>query len=58
MKIRNISIAALFGSVMMFVLVITAASAITDGELDGEDHPWVVLLVMDVGGQPACPRLC
>ncbi len=27
--------------------------AVTDGELDGEDHPWVVLLLMEVGEQPA-----
>lgn len=26
--------------------------AVPDGELDGEGHPWVLLL-MDVGGQPA-----
>ena len=29
------------------------ASAVTDGELDGENHPHVVLLLMDVGGSPA-----
>lgn len=29
------------------------AGAITDGELDGDGHPMVVLLVMDVGGEPA-----
>ncbi len=29
------------------------AAAITDGTLDGEDHPWVVLLLMDVDGAPA-----
>ncbi len=28
------------------------SNAITDGELDGDDHPSVVLLVMDVGGVP------
>jgi secreted trypsin-like serine protease len=28
------------------------SNAITDGELDGEDHPHVVLLVMDVEGEP------
>jgi hypothetical protein len=26
---------------------------ITDGEIDGNDHPHVVLLIMDVGGSPA-----
>ena len=43
--------------VLIFTLVLVfgvvfAASAITDGELDGEDHPHVVLLLMDVGGEP------
>jgi len=28
------------------------AGAVTDGELDGENHPWVVLLLMEVGGIP------
>jgi hypothetical protein len=32
--------------------VVGVASAITDGELDGEDHPHVVLLLMEVGGEP------
>jgi hypothetical protein len=43
--------------VLIFTLVLVfgvvfVASAITDGELDGEDHPHVVLLLMDVGGEP------
>jgi V8-like Glu-specific endopeptidase len=29
------------------------ASAVTDGELDGEGHPYVVLLLMEVNGAPA-----
>jgi hypothetical protein len=29
------------------------AMAITDGELDGGGHPEVVLIIMDVGGEPA-----
>jgi V8-like Glu-specific endopeptidase len=29
------------------------ASAVTDGELDGNGHPYVVLLLMDVDGAPA-----
>lgn len=32
---------------------IVPAGAITDGELDGDGHPAVVLLLMEVGGQPA-----
>jgi V8-like Glu-specific endopeptidase len=40
--------------VMMALLLgtIGTALAITDGELDGENHPHVVLLIMDVGGEP------
>jgi V8-like Glu-specific endopeptidase len=37
----------------MLVAFAMPAGAVTDGELDGEDHPWVVLLLMEVGGQPA-----
>ncbi len=32
---------------------VNIASAVTDGELDGNGHPEVVLLLMEVGGQPA-----
>jgi hypothetical protein len=32
---------------------VNPAFAVNDGELDGEDHPHVVLLLMDVDGQPA-----
>ena len=39
--------------VMLMLLVFTIpTAAITDGEPDGEDHPYVVLLKMDVGGVP------
>jgi len=31
----------------------TPALAITDGKLDGEGHPAVVLLLMEIGGKPA-----
>ncbi len=42
----------------LFVLVlilVTAmpAAAITDGQLDGNEHPFVVLLLMEVDGKPA-----
>lgn len=37
---------------MILVIVISPVGAITDGELDGENHPHVVLLIMDVGGEP------
>jgi secreted trypsin-like serine protease len=35
------------------VIGIVPASAITDGELDGNGHPAVVLVVMDIEGTPA-----
>lgn len=41
---------------LMLVLVLCtfgSIGAITDGELDGNGHPQVLLLVMDVGGTPA-----
>ncbi len=31
-------------------------SFITDGSLDGNAHPAVALLVMDIAGRPASPR--
>jgi hypothetical protein len=42
---------------LMIVLVILLfsampAAAVTDGELDGDAHPMVVLLLMEVGGEP------
>ena len=44
----------ILAAALVIVMVSTAVvQAITDGELDGEDHPWVVLLSMDVGGEPA-----
>jgi len=44
--------------VLFIVLVVLAigvvpAAAVTDGNLDGNRHPEVVLLLMEVGGQPA-----
>lgn len=53
MKLRTVSILAF---VLMLVMVFAAASparAITDGELDGDGHPHVVLIIADVDGSPA-----
>jgi secreted trypsin-like serine protease len=33
--------------------VAVPADAVTNGRLDGEDHPHVVLVLMEIGGQPA-----
>jgi hypothetical protein len=32
---------------------VVLALAVTDGALDGDGHPYVVLLLMEVSGQPA-----
>ena len=37
----------------LLVFAIAPASAITNGDLDGEDHPYVVLILMEVDGEPA-----
>jgi V8-like Glu-specific endopeptidase len=39
--------------VALSLMVVNPAFAVNDGELDGEDHPHVVLLLMEVDGQPA-----
>jgi hypothetical protein len=39
--------------VAAFAITVVPAGAVTDGELDGEGHPHVVLLLMEVGGAPA-----
>src|SRR5215216_2049526 len=49
---KKVTIALLLTLVMIFS-TIGAASAVTDGELDGNRHPYVVLLLMEVNGQPA-----
>ena len=36
----------------LLLSVVGIASAVTDGELDGDGHPQVVLLLMEVGGEP------
>jgi len=37
----------------VFAVIFVPALAVTDGKLDGNRHPAVVLLLMEVGGQPA-----
>jgi hypothetical protein len=46
------TIAALAAFLVLGVFALPA-SAVTDGELDGDGHPAVVLLLMEVGGKPA-----
>jgi len=43
---------ALLATIAVLVIAVSSVGAITDGELDGEDHPHVVLLLMEVGGEP------
>jgi hypothetical protein len=38
--------------IAILVIAVSPVGAVTDGELDGEDHPHVVLLLMEVGGVP------
>ena len=39
--------------VALFAVIFVPTLAVTDGKLDGAGHPAVVLLLMEVGGQPA-----
>ncbi len=39
--------------VALMLTMVTPIAAITDGELDGDGHPHVVLLLMEVNGAPA-----
>lgn len=44
---------AVFSVIVILALAVSPVGAVTDGELDGEGHPHVVLLLMEVGGEPA-----
>lgn len=46
-------IVALALALLLMVSISGSTGAVTDGVLDGEGHPYVVLLLMEVGGQPA-----
>jgi len=46
------TLVALLMVVAVLALAVSLAGAITDGELDGDAHPHVVLLLMEVGGEP------
>ena len=43
----------LFSVLVILTVAVSPVGAVTDGELDGEGHPYVVLLLMEIGGQPA-----
>jgi V8-like Glu-specific endopeptidase len=44
---------AVVAAIVTCLLTSVPASAVTNGELDGDDHPAVVLILMEVNGQPA-----
>ena len=43
---------AVLAAIAALAIVVSLVGAITDGELDGDGHPHVVLLLMEVGGEP------
>ena len=43
----------LLGVFVLLAITVVPAFAVTDGELDGNGHPAVVLLLMEIGGEPA-----
>jgi hypothetical protein len=50
---RKKMLLAVFSMIMILALAVSPVGAVTDGELDGEDHPYVVLLLMEVNNAPA-----
>jgi hypothetical protein len=50
---RKKMLLAVFSVIVILALAVSPVGAVTDGELDGEGHPHVVLLLMEVGGEPA-----
>lgn len=54
MNIRHTAkLLVLLAAALILLMSLGSAAAVTDGELDGDRHPHVVLLLMEVGGQPA-----
>lgn len=53
MTTRNSRLATLVVVFALMLLAVMPASAVTNGELDGDDHPAVVLILMEVDGAPA-----
>jgi secreted trypsin-like serine protease len=50
---RKKMLLAVISVMVILAVAISPAAAITDGELDGEGHPYVVLLLMEIDGAPA-----
>jgi V8-like Glu-specific endopeptidase len=53
MKNRKRSLIVVFAVLAIMLGIVGVAAAITEGELDGTAHPHVVLLLMEVDGEPA-----
>ncbi len=52
-KRHSFKLFVLMSMLAILLMTVGSAAAITDGELDGNGHPAVVLLLMEVNGQPA-----
>ena len=52
LKMKKRTLAMLIALVLLLAVVIPV-SAVTDGELDGDKHPQVVLLLIEEDGEPA-----
>ncbi|HMN60126.1 MAG TPA: trypsin-like serine protease [Anaerolinea sp.] len=50
---RRKMILVAFSVMLLLTVAVFPVRAVTDGELDGNGHPYVVLLLMEVNGQPA-----
>jgi hypothetical protein len=50
---RKKMLLAVFSVIVMLTFAVFPVAAVTDGELDGNAHPYVVLLLMEVNGRPA-----
>ena len=44
---------AVFSVMVLLAVAVSPVGAVTDGQLDGNGHPYVVLLLMEVNGAPA-----
>lgn len=53
MQRRFRKIALLVAALLLLAVSVAPAGAVTDGEPDGDGHPAVVLIIMDVAGSPA-----
>src|SRR5215510_8639564 len=50
---RNKMLFAVFAVIAILAVAVSPVGAVTDGQLDGNGHPYVVLLLMEVNGAPA-----